>query len=140
MHTGLGCVGLVRFGSDAQKQKYLPEMASGEWIGSFALTEPNAGSDAGAMTSGAVRKGDEWILSGTKTFITNASKAPPRGGASVCPGYRHTLMRTEPTIMVRRSAVVAGAGLTGVVPEMRETLAWVASNDPEPKMRELAGG
>jgi hypothetical protein len=51
-----------------------------------------------------------------------------------------TLMRTEPTIMVRRSAVVAGAGLTGVVPEMRETLAWVASNDPEPKMRELAGG
>jgi hypothetical protein len=51
-----------------------------------------------------------------------------------------TLMHTDPTIMVRRSAVVAGAGLTGVVPEMRETLAWVASNDPEPKMRELAGG
>ncbi len=75
VHTGIGCVGIVRFGSDAQKQKYLPKMASGEWIGSFALTEPGAGSDAGALTSTAVRKRDEWILNGTKTFITNASKA-----------------------------------------------------------------
>jgi acyl-CoA dehydrogenase len=75
VHTGIGCVGLVKFGNDQQKKKYLPKMASGEWIGSFALTEPNAGSDAGAMTSSAVLKGDEWILNGTKTFITNAPKA-----------------------------------------------------------------
>jgi len=75
VHTGIGCVGLVKFGNDAQKKKYLPKMASGEWIGSFALTEPNAGSDAGAMTSTAVLKGDEWILNGVKTFITNAPKA-----------------------------------------------------------------
>jgi acyl-CoA dehydrogenase len=75
VHTGIGCVGLVKFGNDEQKKKYLPKMASGEWIGSFALTEPNAGSDAGAMTSSAVLKGDEWILNGTKTFITNAPKA-----------------------------------------------------------------
>jgi len=75
VHTGIGCVGIVRFGSDAQKKKYLPKMAAGEWIGSFALTEPDAGSDAGAMKSTAVRKGDEWILNGTKTFITNAPKA-----------------------------------------------------------------
>lgn len=75
VHTGIGCVGIVKFGNEAQKQKYLPKMASGEWIGSFALTEPNAGSDAGAMESTAVRKGDEWILNGTKTFITNAPKA-----------------------------------------------------------------
>ena len=75
VHTGIGCVGLVKFGNDAQKKKYLPKMASGEWIGSFALTEPNAGSDAGAMSSTAVLKGDEWILNGTKTFITNAPKA-----------------------------------------------------------------
>ena len=75
VHTGIGCVGIVKFGNEAQKQKYLPKMASGEWIGSFALTEPNAGSDAGAMTSSAVLKGDEWILNGTKTFITNAPKA-----------------------------------------------------------------
>ena len=75
VHTGIGCVGIVRFGSEAQKAKYLPKMATGEWIGSFALTEPNAGSDAGAMQSSAVRKGNEWILNGTKTFITNAPKA-----------------------------------------------------------------
>lgn len=75
VHTGIGCVGLVKFGNDEQKKKYLPKMASGEWIGSFALTEPNAGSDAGAMTSSAVLKGDEWVLNGTKTFITNAPKA-----------------------------------------------------------------
>src|SRR5712671_1173694 len=46
VHTGIGCIGIVRFGSDAQKKKYLPKMAKGEWIGSFALTEPGAGSDA----------------------------------------------------------------------------------------------
>ena len=75
VHTGIGCVGIVRFGTEAQKKKYLPKMATGEWIGSFALTEPGAGSDAGALKSTAVRKGDEWILNGTKTFITNAPKA-----------------------------------------------------------------
>jgi len=75
VHTGIGCVGIVKFGNEEQKKKYLPKMASGEWIGSFALTEPNAGSDAGAMQATAVRKGDEWILNGTKTFITNAPKA-----------------------------------------------------------------
>ncbi|MDD9943396.1 MAG: acyl-CoA dehydrogenase family protein [Myxococcales bacterium] len=75
VHTGIGCVGLVKFGSDAQKQRYLPKMATGEWIGSFALTEPDAGSDAGAMKSTAVRDGSDWVLNGTKTFITNAPKA-----------------------------------------------------------------
>jgi alkylation response protein AidB-like acyl-CoA dehydrogenase len=68
-------VGLVKFGNAEQKKKYLPKMASGEWIGSFALTEPNAGSDAGAMTSSARLVGEEWLLNGTKTFITNAPKA-----------------------------------------------------------------
>jgi acyl-CoA dehydrogenase len=75
VHTGIGCVGIVKFGSEEQRKKYLPKMASGEWIGSFALTEPNAGSDAGAMQSTAKRQGNEWILNGTKTFITNAPKA-----------------------------------------------------------------
>ncbi|MGD8860758.1 MAG: acyl-CoA dehydrogenase family protein [Myxococcales bacterium] len=75
VQTGIGCVGLVRFANDEQKAKYLPKMASGEWIGSFALTEPDAGSDAGAMKTTAELKGDEWVLNGTKTFITNAPKA-----------------------------------------------------------------
>jgi acyl-CoA dehydrogenase len=75
VHTGIGCVGIVRFGSEAQKKKYLPKMAAGEWIGSFALTEPGAGSDAGAMQSTAKLDGNHWVLNGTKTFITNAPKA-----------------------------------------------------------------
>jgi acyl-CoA dehydrogenase len=75
VQTGIGCVGIVRFGNAEQKAKYLPKMASGEWTGSFALTEPDAGSDAAAMKTTCVKKGDEWILNGTKTFITNAPKA-----------------------------------------------------------------
>jgi len=65
----------VRFGSQAQKDHYLPKMAAGEWLGSFALTEPGAGSDAGAMTTRAERRGDSYILNGHKTFITNAPLA-----------------------------------------------------------------
>jgi acyl-CoA dehydrogenase len=75
VHTGIGCVGIVRFGSKAQKDQYLPKMANGEWLGSFALTEPGAGSDAGAMTTRAERRGDSYILNGHKTFITNAPLA-----------------------------------------------------------------
>jgi len=75
VHTGIGCVGIVRFANTAQKQKYLPKMATGEWIGSFALTEPGAGSDAGAIQSKAERKGDHYVLNGRKVFITNAPKA-----------------------------------------------------------------
>ncbi len=75
VHTGIGCVGIVRFGNAEQKQRYLPKMASGEWIGSFALTEPGAGSDAGALQTRAVRQGDHYVVNGRKTFITNAPKA-----------------------------------------------------------------
>jgi acyl-CoA dehydrogenase len=71
-HTGIGSVGIVELGTEAQKQKYLPKMATGEWIGAFALTEPSAGSNAAALKTTAVRQGDKYILNGSKHYITNA--------------------------------------------------------------------
>lgn len=63
------------FGTEAQKQKYLPSIIKGERIGCFGLTEPEAGSDAASIKTTAVKKGDKWVLNGTKTFITNATIA-----------------------------------------------------------------
>ena len=74
-NNGIGSQGLVMDGTEAQKQRYLPGLASGEIIGSFALTEPEAGSDAGALITSAVRDGDHWLLNGTKRYITNAPQA-----------------------------------------------------------------
>jgi len=65
-------MGIVEFGSEEQKRKYLPKMATGEWIGCFGLTEPGAGSDAAALRTTAERRGDYFVLNGTKKFITNA--------------------------------------------------------------------
>jgi len=74
-HTGIGTAGIVALGTEAQKKKYLPRMASGEWIGCFALTEPQAGSDPAAMRATAVRMGDRYVLNGEKIFITNGGVA-----------------------------------------------------------------
>ena len=74
-HTGIGTMGLVMVGSEALKKKYLPDMAEGTRIGAFALTEPDAGSDASNLKTTAVKKGDRWILNGTKHFITNGPEA-----------------------------------------------------------------
>lgn len=62
---------IVEFGTERQKQEYLPRLASGEWIGGYGQTEPGAGSDVAAIATRAQKKGDCWILTGTKTFITN---------------------------------------------------------------------
>lgn len=74
-HNGIGSVGIVMEGNKEQKERYLPKMASGEWIGAFALTEASAGSDASSIKTTAVRKGDKYILNGTKQFITNGDIA-----------------------------------------------------------------
>jgi acyl-CoA dehydrogenase len=74
-HTGIGSVGIVDMGNEEQKQKYLPKMASGESIGAFALTEPSAGSHAYNLKTTAVKKGDRYILNGSKHYITNAGLA-----------------------------------------------------------------
>lgn len=71
-NTGIGSEALVIAGSEAQKQRYLPDLASGSITGCFALTEPEAGSDAAALKTTAVRDGDSYVLNGTKCFITNA--------------------------------------------------------------------
>lgn len=71
-HNGIGSVGIVELGTEEQKKKYLSRMAAGEMIGAFALTEPNAGSDAANLKTAAALRGETYILNGTKHFITNA--------------------------------------------------------------------
>ena len=74
-HTSLCATPIYQFGSEEQKKKYLPKLCSGEWIGAFALTEPNAGTDASGQQTVAVDAGDHWVLNGSKIFITNAGVA-----------------------------------------------------------------
>lgn len=74
-HTSLCADPIMNFGTEEQKQKYLPKLASGEWVGAFGLTEPNAGTDAAMQQTTAEDAGDKWILNGSKIFITNAEYA-----------------------------------------------------------------
>ncbi len=74
-HTSLCCEPIHLFGSEEQKKKYLPALARGEKVGAFGLTEPNAGSDAGATRTRARRDGGDWVIDGEKIFITNGSVA-----------------------------------------------------------------
>jgi alkylation response protein AidB-like acyl-CoA dehydrogenase len=74
-HISLGCAPLYLFGTKEQKEKYLVPLCEGKTLGAFGLTEPNAGSDAGGTKTRAVKKGDEWVINGSKCFITNASYA-----------------------------------------------------------------
>lgn len=91
-NNGIGSQGLIIDGTEEQKQRYLPRMAAGELIGSFALTEPGSGSDAASLTTRAERQGDVYVLNGTKRFITNA----PQAGIF--------------TVMARTSSEIKGAG------------------------------
>lgn len=75
VQNSLPCGITQRYGTEEQKQKYLTKLATGEWLGCFCLTEPQAGSDAGALQCKAVRDGDEWIINGTKQFITTGQHA-----------------------------------------------------------------
>jgi len=74
-HNGLGSSHIARFGSEALHARYLPKLATGEYLGAWALTEPGSGSDAGALRTRADRSGDDWVLSGSKMFITQGSVA-----------------------------------------------------------------
>jgi acyl-CoA dehydrogenase len=90
-NNGIGSAAIVFDGTEKQKQTYLPKYASGELIGSFCLTEPDVGSDAAAVKTTAVKKGDKYIINGTKRYITNA----PRAGTF--------------TVMARTDASIKGA-------------------------------
>ncbi len=72
-HNSLCTNHILTFGNDVQKKKWLPKLASGEWVGAWGLTEPNTGSDAGNMMTTAVQEGDNWIINGAKNFITHGN-------------------------------------------------------------------
>jgi len=74
-HSGIGTLPIVYFGTEEQKRQYLPKLASGEWIAAYCLTEPGSGSDSLAAKTRAVLDGDEWVLDGTKMWISNAGFA-----------------------------------------------------------------
>jgi alkylation response protein AidB-like acyl-CoA dehydrogenase len=84
----LGSLGLKLAGTDEQKERYLPRLASGEWLTAYALTEPGSGSDSAAMRSEARRDGDEYVINGSKRFITNAGVA----------GLYTVFAKTDPTL------------------------------------------
>jgi acyl-CoA dehydrogenase len=75
VHQSIGMKGIVIYGTDEQKERYLPDLCSGKKLAGFALTEPDAGSDAQAIRTRAVRDGDHFVLNGTKHFITNGAQA-----------------------------------------------------------------
>lgn len=75
VHTSVGTNPILYFGTEEQKQKYVPKLASGEYLGAFCLTEPSAGSDAGSLKTRAVKDGDHYKLNGSKVFITNGGEA-----------------------------------------------------------------
>ncbi|WP_439134026.1 acyl-CoA dehydrogenase family protein [Pseudomaricurvus sp.] len=105
-NNGIGSAGIVFDGTEEQKQKYLPKYASGELIGSFCLTEPDVGSDSASVKTTAVRDGDDYIINGTKRFITNA----PRAGTFT------VMARTDSSVKGAKgvSAFIVEAGLDGI--------------------------
>lgn len=120
-HVSLACMPLYLYGTEEQKQKYLVPLASGQGIGSFGLTEPGAGSDAGGTRTTAVLEGDEWVINGSKIFITNG-------------GYAKTVVLTALTDKENRgiSAFIVPTDTPGFkVSKAYEKLGMRASNTVE---------
>jgi alkylation response protein AidB-like acyl-CoA dehydrogenase len=148
-HTTLGTSPIVRFGTDEQKKRFVPLLASGRVLGGFGLTEPDAGSDAAGTKTTAVRKGDRYVVNGTKRFITHggvgeifvvtAVTAPGRGteGISALILTKHT---NDP-----KAAAAAGVGHEPSLPAMKgfragkkeDKLGWRASDTSELIMEDV---
>ncbi|MGE0828796.1 MAG: acyl-CoA dehydrogenase family protein [Hyphomonadaceae bacterium] len=114
-NVGIGSQGLVMFGSEAQKTKWLPGIASGVIVTSFALTEPEAGSDSGAVRTQARREGDDYVLNGVKRYITNANRA----------GLFTVMARTDPDVK-------GGAGVSAFL--VPRDAPGISVGKPEKKM------
>jgi acyl-CoA dehydrogenase len=114
-NVGIGSQGLVMFGTEAQKQKYLPGIASGEIVTSFALTEPEAGSDSAAVRTRAELKGDHYVINGSKRYITNAARA----------SLFTVMARTNPEVK-------GGAGVSSFL--VSSDLPGISVGKPEQKM------
>lgn len=134
-HTGISSKGIVELGSEEQKRRYLPKMASGEWIGCFALTEPQAGSDPAALRTRAERRGERWILNGEKIYITNAPRAqvftvmavtdPARGTKGIS---AFIVERDFPGLSVGRNELKMGMHGCGTAPVVMQDCEVPAEN------------
>jgi len=104
-HNGLGTGHILSFGNEEQKQRYLPKAAKGEWLAAWALTEPGSGSDSAALATTARRDGNDWVINGTKMFITQGSVG----------GFCVVLARTNPSVSKQKgiTAFVVEHGTKG---------------------------
>ena len=120
-HTSLGTMPIMDFGSEEQKRKYVPRLAAGEILGSYGLTEPGAGSDAGGTQTKARREGNAWILDGSKCFCTNASYA----------GTTIVTAKTDPSAQGSRgiSAFILEKGMPGFTVGKKEDKLGMRASD-----------
>jgi len=124
--TSLGAMPIYRFGTDEQKAEWLPSLTSGEKIGAFGLTEPGSGTDAGALATTARLDGDEWVINGTKAFITN-SGTDITGLVTVA-----AVTGTLPDGRKEISSIIVPAGTPGfVVSKKYSKVGWNASDTRE---------
>ncbi len=125
-HTSLGTMPFLLFGTEAQKQEYVPRLAAGEMLWSFGLTEPQAGSDAGATQTRAKLDGGEWVINGTKSFITNS-------GTRISGGVTITAMTgTREDGKPEISNLIVPTGARGyIVSRDYDKMGWRASDTHE---------
>ncbi|MDX8143021.1 acyl-CoA dehydrogenase family protein [Lentzea sp. BCCO 10_0061] len=124
--TSLGAMPIYRFGTDEQKAQWLPSLTSGEKLGAFGLTEPGSGSDAGALVTTARLDGDEWVINGTKAFITN-SGTDITGLVTVA-----AVTGTQPDGRKEISSIIVPSGTPGfTVSKKYSKVGWSASDTRE---------